>query len=138
MIKKISKVFILVIAIMCLSSCTSLSVVDSFKKIHVSGLPNVDSYKEYTMQIKATSSFKINSINLILDDNNLTIDKYSFINLKDNAGFMVKDNSKVFETGSYKFTFRLSTKKHKLNNEQIEFNYTINEKSKSLKTTPLE
>ncbi|WP_435263275.1 hypothetical protein [Tenacibaculum sp. nBUS_03] len=124
--------------IISLSSCKSLSIVNSFKKVHISGLPNVDSYKEYTIQVKATSSFKVNTITLFFDNSNLTIDKYSFINLKDNKGHMVKDSSKSFEKGDYKFSFRLSTKKQKLTNEYIEVKYVVNEKLMSLKTTPVE
>ena len=138
MIKRYSKIFALITVIVSFSSCKSLSVVDSFKKVHVSGLPNVDSYKEYTLQIKATSSFKVKSIYLTSNNSNIEIEKYSFINLKDNAGYMVKDNSKIFEIGEYKFSFKLSTKKHKLNNEQIAFNYSVNDKNESLKITPLE
>lgn len=115
------------------ASCSSIKVMDAIKEKNIAAIPNQDNYIVYEIDFKTDKSFTLNSLSIYSDNSTRSINSYSFINLQNQSGYMIKDNPKLFEKGNYRITFRMSYSHDFLNKESILIKYTVDHKIKTQK-----
>lgn len=108
-----------IIGIFFLVGCKAVSIEKAFRAIHVAGLPNLNNYNKYVIELKANQPFTINDITLIAGDSIVKIDSYAFLNLKTRLGHTVSTKSKDFDSGLYELSITQTPTIQDLTNEII-------------------
>lgn len=105
--------------------CKTLTISKANKQLFKPGIPNAKEYLNYSFIVSSKSNFKVDNISIENFPKEL---KYFYKN--QNTGETSYKMLKPFIKGNYEFKFKLLNVDNISKNENLVFEYTINQKKK--------